>query len=387
MVQFSSATPQRSTPPHRSIITPPFTSGDCFEGALSEDPLHCYVLEQAHSEGVIEVDAVYGVGGALHIFLAQTEPVSDEILRYIREKAQDWVRRTGGDKCVLWVNGCAAGVLSTGGGYILPVSNVYETIRLKKRGAEARRSHAGWPAYRQLWPVAAGGARGDASGTTGTSDFDVSEVDMTNFPELDCATQILFTTLGACQRWARHPGLGIASWRSTDKLYVQVKAPAGQEGNVAAAREALIRWNPEGLNEDNLVIIPVKHDYEDLWRWAEVIDRFALSSGNTLGIVRAGMGENYGTNGVFPLADLPNARRRDSDGRVIDRRAEYRTTIRVYTLELQRTLDALLRLLGQLNVPVDAVGVVFQYVDSIPVRPSQPGLLKAKPMQSALPPP
>ena len=25
MVQFSSATPQRSTPPHRSIITPPFT--------------------------------------------------------------------------------------------------------------------------------------------------------------------------------------------------------------------------------------------------------------------------------------------------------------------------------------------------------------------------
>ena len=31
---------------------------DCWGGALSADPLHSYVIDQAHREGVIEVEGV-----------------------------------------------------------------------------------------------------------------------------------------------------------------------------------------------------------------------------------------------------------------------------------------------------------------------------------------
>ena len=76
---------------------------NCFGGALSEDPLHCYVLQQAHLNGIIEVDAVYGVGidhwaygGLISFYLKQSEPVEEHVYRYIESKAQEEVRRSGG---------------------------------------------------------------------------------------------------------------------------------------------------------------------------------------------------------------------------------------------------------------------------------------------------
>ncbi len=36
----------------------PAVIDDCFGGALSQDPIHCTVLQLAHNEGIIEVDAV-----------------------------------------------------------------------------------------------------------------------------------------------------------------------------------------------------------------------------------------------------------------------------------------------------------------------------------------
>ncbi len=105
------------------------------------------------------------------------------------------------------------------------------------------------------------------------------------------------------------------------------------------------------------MIIPVKYDYQDLWRWSEVINRFVTSSANTIGITRARMGENSTQypEVIYPLPELQEVGRFPRGGRRVD---ELRTTIHVITLELQRTVAALPALLSALGIPVDAVGVV-----------------------------
>ena len=127
------------------------------------------------------------------------------------------------------------------------------------------------------------------------------------------------------------------------------------------------------------MIVPVKYDYEELWRWATVINRFAYTSGNTLGITGSWMGQNWeayagDVEAVYPVAEIPEV------GRTLGSRKgdEIRTTIHVRTMDLDRTVAALPQLLGQLNVPVDAVGVVAD-VDRTPSgRPiPAPGIVSA----------
>ena len=156
---------------------------DCFGGALSADPLHCHVLKEAHNAGIIEVDGIYGVARGLFIFLTQDDRVGNDVLDHMRRTAQEEARRTGEYECVLDSYGCGSGVLPlhTGAGYILPESSVYQDIQLLPGGAEERRSYGGWQVFRELWPGGASGAVGYSS-TTG--DFDVSDVDVTNFPVL-----------------------------------------------------------------------------------------------------------------------------------------------------------------------------------------------------------
>ncbi len=325
----------------------PAVIDDCFGGALSQDPLHCTVLELAHNEGIMEVDAVYRAGTSLYLYLAQSESVSDEVYDYIRDKAREEVARGGGRACKYLGNGCDRGIMRM----LLPPSAVYGDIELRTGGADGRRSHGGWAAYRQLWPVVSGGTRGVSSGTTATSTFDVSGVDTTNFPEFK-------------SRWHEPlDAIGLAGWNTGGGLYVQVKAPPGQEANATAAKEVLIQWNPR-LNEDNLVIIPVKYSYEEYWRWSVILDRFAVARGNTIGILWSRVGENsesYGHGGeaVYPLPEVPEAVTRP--GAMSRHPEDYRTTLNVMTYELQRTVDALPVLLPLLGIPVDAVGVVVEY--------------------------
>ena len=129
-----------------------FVGGYCFGGALSEDPLHCWLLEQAQGDGIIDVDAIYRVGQSLHIYLKQEEPLGEDVYRYLLEKAG-----TREFECLTipFTRGCALGVFvyrewwpSTL--YILPMSQVYEDIRLLPGGADARLLEIGWPSYRQL---------------------------------------------------------------------------------------------------------------------------------------------------------------------------------------------------------------------------------------------
>ena len=151
--------------------------------------------------------------------------------------------------------------------------------------------------------------------------------------------------------------IGIAGWHSNrEKLYVQVKAPNGEASKIEAARQALIEENPRGLNENNLVIVPVNHDYQDLSHYAELLDRFALSAGNTVGIIGGEIYVNWaGTYQgpvIYPLTELPPVERGDLAG--------LRETIFLETIDLQGTVDALPQLLPQLGIPVDAVGMVVQ---------------------------
>ena len=336
------------------------TSDDCFGGALSQDPLHCYVLEQAHNEGIIEVDAVYQSSKTLYLFLIGDEfpEIDSEEYSYFRTKAQEEVSRNGGDQCVLDQSGCKSGVFAMRTGFILPESQTYLAIKFWPVGRGGLHTRPGWASYRQWWPSAAEpntqrrGVRGQTQPSTG---FDVSDVDLGNFSPVDCSNYASNTN--GCQLSKFHPGIGMAGWHGNgEKLYVQVKAPNGETSKIEAARQALIEENPRGLNENNLVIIPVNHDYQDLSHYAELLNRFALSAGNTLGIVGARIGINrtggYQGTVIYPLTELTEVEPGDTAG--------HRETVHLWTRDLQGTVDALPQLLPQLGIPADALGVVVQ---------------------------
>ncbi len=346
------------TPTARPI---PQTVRDCFGGALSQDPIHCTVLQGAHNERIIEVEAVYRAGTSLYLYLAQAERASDEVYDYIKGKARQEVERGGGRACKYGIDGCDVGILRGG---LLPLSEVYDNIELRPGGARARRSHRGWASYRELWPSRIIVPYVDEGGTTVPGGFDVSDVDTTRFPELKCNWE-LRTDDDNCGMWKLHQDLGIAGWNDAGlkRSYVQVKAPSGQEAKIAAAREELHRQYQK-YADDAIVIIPVKYDYEELWRWSVILDRFAYAPGNTIGIRWSRVGENresYGHGGeaVYPLPELPEAVRRP--GAISIHPKDYRTTIHVMTYDLERTVKALPVLLPQLGIPVDAVGVVIEY--------------------------
>ena len=346
-------------------------SNDCFGGALSSDSIHCEVFEYAHNDGVIEVESVYRVGRALYIYLAQTEPLADAAIEKMLAKSQEVALRTGEHDCVLDPRLCGSGVVSDRlGGYILPESSIYQTIELFPGGAEARRSSPGWQAFEQFWPSSAGGI----SEATMDNDFDVSEVDRNNFPSLrgKCNYPAIVEPRAyrSCNTWDSYPSLGLASsyadtWN--DKAYYYVKAEAGEEeAKVVAAKETLMRSQPDYLTEGRLVVVAVPHDFEELWRWSLVLDRFAESAGNTIGITNARL--HFNTLGglgkdrryVFPLAYAPDLTDQIKDDHGFPDGLRYRLIIQVETLEFEKTVAGMPQLLKQLEIPESAVGLIYE---------------------------
>ena len=358
-------------------------SSDCFGGALSSDAIHCEVLEWAHNSGVIDVDGVYRAGRSLFIYLTQTDRLDDAALQKMVDKSREVARRTGEHDCVLNARLCGSGAINgPDGGYILPKSSVYQTVEVFVGGAEARRSSRGWRAFEQLWPQVVEGVGGAAGGD---GDFDISGVDRTNFPTLEgnCDTRVDDDSYEyACRLWDAHPGLGFANvydedpYSGTGKIYAYVKAGVGEEAKIAAAKKALMNKQPEYYTEDRLEVVAVPHDFEELWRWSLVLDRFAESAGNTLGITYVELGFNdAGGLGkdrkyLFPLEDVP-----DLTDHVHERGGWpdgllWRLTIWVATLEFEETVAALPRLLGQLEIPVSAVGLIYEEENVIAERGS-----------------
>ncbi len=202
------------------VSAPPL--GDCFAGALSEDPLHCYVVERAETEGRIDVMAVYEGDGRLYFSISQAE-LTAELFRFMSEESYafyyKWPELVPEDKY-------AHGVVSTWTRFptcyvdrvswerldarrILPLPSAYERVMLVPGGESGRSIVPGWASWRQVWPPVSAQQGAGARGTAGGSGFDVSGVDVTNFPEID--VNVCVREPGtACNLWLQFPGAGIA---------------------------------------------------------------------------------------------------------------------------------------------------------------------------------
>ena len=362
--QEPTATPTPDASSEAGVDSVPAPPGDCWTGALSADPLHCYALEETQRDGHIAVEGLYEAGRVLYIFfrdfrLTGTRAELDDILK---QNAREFTiqspervfydftihRCSSGDHQDTYLD-CMLSYTFDHGSFH-PWSSDYDNIYLAPGGADARRSRPGWASWRQVWPGTVSGA---------SDSFDVTGVDLTNFPEVEC--EFPHDSQG-CAMSKLYPGFGIAGWNGdlNSKLYIQVKATPGEEANVEAALRAefIRQYGPGGDGGDNTVIVPVKYDYAELWRWQLVLNRFALSQGNTIGITGAVVAPNWNPyeEAVFPLSGLVEA--------TPDDYSEYRQTVHVWAIDAQRVVNALPTLLPLLGIPVDAVGVVGQYSTS-----------------------
>ena len=359
--------------------------GDCYGGTLSQDPLHCYALEQAERRLLIRVTALYTTpgDGPLYVWLKQTGPVSDAVYAFLRAKSYEfydrWPEQVVDDLyyagvCSGGYRACILDSISWDKDFMLPWLSVYTHAVFHVGGEKAQRQHVTGASWRQLWPNPAG-ARDVRS------PFDVSDVDTTNLPAC--------TEDSGCNFLGYRPGFGMAGYHSISSptgitAYVQIKDPPEGEADFEAFRNTLREhlWpcggrvgsctfvNRQGetaytqlVTPRELEIVPVKYSYEELWRWAIVLDRFARSAGNTVGVTSARVDINDRPGGgvvMYPLASFQYA------GSGAGQEAHLRATIRVDALDQDLVAAALPTLLPQLGIPVDAVGLVGRAPRDIP---------------------
>ena len=379
-VPIAHAQEPEPTPRAGSTVPPP--PGDCWNGALSDEPLHCHILEEAQRAGHFEVVAMYTTHrrGPLHIYLRQTEPLSSEVGDFLRDKAYEYIedpeaREYYGYACMPRITrvipapeapeDCPErhlqqaewqdfhipeGIVTHGGA--LPHPFAYSQIVIEPGGADARRSNWAWASWTQVWPEPTGGGAGGASG------FDVSDVDLTNIPDPDCDEEFDSRVWNSCRSWKEHTGLGIAGSRSNkvDTSYIQVKNAPGDEAELEALKQQIAPGYESSGYE--IEIIPVKYDFGELWRWSVILDRFAFSAGNTVSIVGGEVSINSPFYSERPrhlwMNDVEPAGQ-DEWGTL---NAELREILIVWALDHELAAEALPDLLPALGIPVDAVGLV-----------------------------
>ena len=360
--------------------------GDCFGGALSEDPLHCYVLEQAQAAGLMDILGVYDGNAVLYVSVSQAQ-VSAELAAFAKEQSyafyDAWPRLMPDDKYWPWYH-CSdtrvpwpdcylisAGVQYLDGYILLPRTSAYEgPIVVVTGGDTGRRKTLGWASWRQLWPVVSAQQGTVTRGTSGGPAFDMSDVDVTNFPEIDCSRE----NSRGCDEWKDFPDVRIAGFHESVNdnghytRYFQVKNPPADEAELKVLKYRLApchdvigrctytddsgqTWTSTPNSTSTIEIIAVKYDFGELWRWKTVLQRFAVSAGNTIGILDARVSANHHSTGDHLLylnglsqVEFPSAARRE--------------TIMVDAHDLQRVAGGLPSLLPLLGIPVDAVGIV-----------------------------
>ena len=174
---------------------------------------------------------------------------------------------------------------------------------------------------------------------------------------------------------SRYPGLGVLGINGFDfsGYYFEVKSPPDDVVELEELKQKLLpcydtpghRCYDEFRNAYSrrpkaveIIVVPVEYSYYDLARWAEILNRFAVSSGNTISLLGTRIGTNYEGYEVtlYPLIDLQKAESGDG-GKIY---SAVRTTIHVWADDAQRVAAALPDLLAQLGIPVDAVGVIGQ---------------------------
>ena len=230
----------------------------CFDKTLSDDPMICYILEQAQEEEIIEVAAIYRADDDLHyVYLAQTEPVEDKVGEFFRDTAEKFIDswpevaprepyRRYYQLCMnyqrdtrawrLWWHDsrgvCLRELTRWSGDDILPYSGSYGRVLLRPGGEDARRSERAWASFRQVWPTR---VTPDTSGG-----FDVSDVSVTNFPEFGC---LRLEYRESCEAGTDHPKADIAGWDvGVGITFVQYKNPPEGEEELEALKDTLIPY-------------------------------------------------------------------------------------------------------------------------------------------------
>ena len=210
------------------------------------------------------------------------------------------------------------------------------------------------------WATANEGAEEDPS-----SGFDISGVD-TNFPEFDCS---LVHYDDDCESWAwgvEHGVDGVVGSHSTTPvigegtLYIQLRREPHDLEGFERDKATMLALKPAEWHNVTWVVIPVKHTYPDLWRWAEILDRFAQSEGNTIGMILAWHTDNSTSGarlGLYRNADTG----RWHEGRGEHKADLLRSTIRVRAVDAHVVREALPVLLPELGIPLDAVTVILEH--------------------------
>ena len=340
---------------------------DCFNGALAGDPVHCTVIQDAHNQGAITVEAIYSAGDErlLYIYIAEGQSDAERIFDDLAARAADRIEEFGVDShcSTQFAQGiCQPGTFPDKLGFtIMPLSARYQDVRLRFGGADARRSQVGWASFAQKWPNGSGGAAPTRAQIPG--EIDVSDVDTENIPAIDCGDTSVFHTV-ACQMRDIFPELQIARWKDGSEIYVEVKALPGDEVRaVADARAAIVEFFQ--LDQDQaqrVIVIPVRHSYDELWRYRVILDRFAVSAGNSVGILRSRINDTAVPVGAptrveFPVPGIERVIR-DEIG-VFDQ-SQVLATLWLWTADFDATLASLDQLLPQLGIPTDVVGVVIE---------------------------
>ena len=382
------------TPEPTTVPTEP-PLGDCYGGVLSHAPLHCYALEQAEAAGVIDVDSIYLAGARLYVFVGGVvgEEVSaialevgnptvgravyEGIEEEMKEYATLWPAWVDIDKSI-WPFLCDAAEdsdaecllkkLPVGVDAILDDIESYDSLYLRAGTGEDRIKVRGGAGWTLLWSAI---QQDEAQRDERADSFEVSDVDTTNFPEINCSR--VSAKESSCNYWARNVERGIHGvvgvYRQGDVLYVQLWRDPDDlttfESEEATTLEAweVTTSSPDWDGASTLEIIPVRYSYPKLWQWGVILDRFAKSQGNTIGIVSAGIYTNVAPGpantavGLYrdtdPLGDW-------SEGRGTDDYSLARITIAISTLDAYAVRDAIPVLLPQLGIPVDAVGIILQ---------------------------
>ena len=345
--------------------------GDCFGGVFDNDPLHCYVLEKAQKDKAIAIEKIYIEGGViLHIFL-EADEVGSDVYAFLKRTSYEffdqWQDSLPREKYLEALGPCSRINLTFKECWLdrvygsefrskyemMPITTQYHQLIFQTGGETERRTMPGWASWRQVWPdPKPGGASG------GTMTFDVSDVNTGDLPE---PGSFLSGHPGP-SFYIRHPDLGVAgqsSWGNV--MYLQVKTPPRDQAKFDAAKQAVRDHYDEveaSLNEPAEIraeYIPVPYDYGELWDFAMILNRFALSASNNIGFQSASVRANFGAYGPDTI-HLIDRVRGTADG--YRDHSTIRATIVVFASKPQVFVDAMPRLLPALGIPSGIIGTV-----------------------------